>query len=133
MLKTVFKFIFMFIITAIVAIVAAGASYFLTKSSIENKVRREFADAAVTASTQSSPSSVETEPTAATAEFDFYIVRLEGDALGVYASFGGTEEFLYTENVYKNDLTKEDLSLLSSGVKLKNAEELTGFIENFTS
>ena len=53
--------------------------------------------------------------------------------MGVYASFGGTEEFLYTENVYKNDLTKEDLSLLSSGVKLKNAEELTGFIENFTS
>lgn len=72
-------------------------------------------------------------PTPKAEEIDFYIVRLEGDNLNVYASNGENEEFLYNTTIYTNNLSAEDISLLSSGVTLKNSSQLTGFMEDYTS
>ena len=66
-------------------------------------------------------------------QFEYYVVRLEGDDLSIYVVHNENEEFLYTEKVYKNSLSAQDLALLEAGVKLNSSSELTGFLENFTS
>ncbi len=133
MLKSVVKLVLMFIGTALVAVVAAGASYIITKNYIEAE-SDEIKSRATVSTSLSEDETLSTPKTASeTVGFDYYIVRLEGDALGVYASHDGKEEFLYNENIYTSNLTGEDITLLNTGVMLETSEALTGFIENFTS
>lgn len=134
MLKSVTKLILMFVGTAALALAAASASYIITKSSVENRLREEQNRTSVSADTNQAGIIPNEEAEAKSgARFDCYIVRLAGENLSVYASHGGNEEFLYNESIYTNDLTAEDRELLNTGVMLESSEALTGFIENFTS
>ncbi len=117
--------------------VAAGSGYvsFLITS---NMVQKKLADdkKVITTNISSTPVVQETgngEIESKPVSYDYYIVRLEGENLGIYACNGGKEEFLYNEAVFVRDLSDDDLKLLKEGVKLQNTSELTGFVENFTS
>ncbi len=133
MLKTVTKIILIFFGLAALAAVSATISYIITKNSMENRQVPEAPPQSVSTGVLSAEVKAETEPLSETAKFDWYIVRLEGDILGVYAHYGNAEEFLYGETVYANNLSYEDRELLNRGVVLETSEALTGFIENFTS
>ena len=64
---------------------------------------------------------------------EFYLARVSGETLGIYACTGGREEFLYTLSVRIEDIPKEELSLLSRGIVLTDKESLAIFEEDFTS
>ena len=135
MLKTTAKIFLIFILLVAVAVITGFTTYNLTKNAAMEKPV-ETVQAATTepqasepVGKRSSPVSTEERETLS----DYYTVRLEGTTLGVYVINDGKEEFLYHADVYKNDLSAEDLVLLQNGVKLMNMSELTGFIENFTS
>lgn len=133
MLKTVTKIILIFLGLAALAAVSATISYIITKNSMENRQMQQTPVQSVETGFISPRNDGETPELTETAKFDWYIVRLEGDTLGVYARHGGAEEFLYGETVYANNLSYEDRELLSRGVVLETSEALMGFIENFTS
>lgn len=133
MLKSVVKLVLMFVGTAAVAVVAASAAYVITKNSIEVEMREAESRATASTNVRETLDTSQPEQPSETARFDYYIVRLEGRNLGVYASHGGQEEFLYNEDIYTSNLTDEDITLLNTGVKLETSEALTGFIEDFTS
>ena len=66
-------------------------------------------------------------------EFEYYTVRLEGEKICVYARKEGREEFLYSVDIYRADLSEGDMTLLEQGVRLDNSSALTAFMENYTS
>ena len=133
MLKTVTKIILIFFGLAALAAVSATISYIITKNSMENRQMTQTPAQSVETGIFSPQNNAEKPEISETAKFDWYIVRLEGDTLGVYARYGNAEEFLYGETVYANNLSYEDRELLNRGVVLETSEALTGFIENFTS
>ncbi|MBE7032367.1 MAG: hypothetical protein E7401_05345 [Ruminococcaceae bacterium] len=133
MLKTVTKILLMFFGLTALAAVSATISYIITKNSIANKAMPVSPPSSVSTGVLGSDAGADARPLSETAKFDWYIVRLEGDMLGVYAQHGNAEEFLYGETVYANNLSREDRELLNHGVVLETSEALTGFIENFTS
>lgn len=133
MLKTVTKIILIFFGLAALAAVSATISYIITKNSMENRQLPQASPQPVSTGVLSPRDGTNTPALSETAKFDWYIVRLEGDILGVYAHHGNAEEFLYGETVYANNLSYEDRELLNRGVVLETSEALTGFIENFTS
>ena len=133
MLKTVTKIILIFFGLAALAAVSATISYIITKNSMGNRQMQQTPVQSVETGLISPRNDGEKPELAETAKFDWYIVRLEGDTLGVYARYGNAEEFLYGETVYANNLSHEDRELLNRGVVLETSEALTGFIENFTS
>ncbi len=133
MLKTVTKIILIFFGLATLAAVSATISYIITKNSMENRQMQQAPVQSVETGLLSPRNDGENPELSETAKFDWYIVRLEGDTLGVYARYGNAEEFLYGETVYANNLSYEDRELLNHGVVLETSEALMGFIENFTS
>lgn len=133
MLKTVAKIILIFFGLAALAAVSATISYIITRNSMENRQMQQTPVQSVETGLLSPQNVGEKPELAETAKFDWYIVRLEGNTLGVYARYGNSEEFLYGETVYANNLSYEDRELLNHGVVLETSEALTGFIENFTS
>lgn len=115
---------------AAVTLLAAGAVYFVAKdSSKEASPKSEHEVPLFTVAAEDASREAEE----AADNIDCYIVRLEGESLGIYAYRSGNEEFLYNEKVYTSNLPHEDIVMLSTGVFLKDVKELTGFIENFTS
>lgn len=134
MIKTIGKMLVGFML---MLAVAAGSGY-ISYRVTSNILRREMADNSNTelvSAKQQEPVRLKDEDAEAynAVSFDYYIVRLEGENLGVYASGNGREEFLYNEDIFINDLSAGDLELLQKGVTLMNLSELTGFMENFTS
>lgn len=134
MLKTSAKIFLVFILLAVVALATGYVTYTLTKRVAEENIV-ETVEAAPEDQNSEPIRKTTAEHTTETKELspEFYTVRLEGTTLGVYVTNDGKEEFLYHADVYKNDLSSEDLNLLQQGVKLMDMSELTGFIENFTS
>lgn len=134
MLKVASKFILLLILLIAVAGVSAYLSYVVTSNILQDEtVAIERAD-----NTQKNTNVRKGEKGLSSKDnthirLDYYIVRLEGEELSVYASSGGKEEFLYNEPIYVNDLSAEDIETLKNGVNLDDSSELTGFIENFTS
>ena len=132
MLKSIIKFTLVFILTAALAIGAASAAFFITRSVMEKN------GTAPTRENSQSINSVSVNADSAqtlkkSSLPDHYTVRLEGEMLGVYASHSGKEEFLYDIEVYPSNLSQSDVVLLSGGVRLKTLSELTGFMEDYTS
>lgn len=136
MLKTTFKVIMMFVLLALVAVATGLATYTVTRNMTEEQLaqaRQTSAPQQIT-ETQADETDSDAQGRGTTEdEREYYLVRLEGDALEVYVAHSGKEEFLYNREVYKNDLSESDLRMLHSGVILESASELTAFIENFTS
>ncbi len=130
MLKSVFRFVLLFAITAIFSALAASCAYIITKNSL---VERHSATISSTPSATDSVYASTEEPIPKAMEFDSYTVRLEDSAICVYAVSNHTEEFLYSTNIYRANLSNEDISLLTAGVSLPTASDLTGFMENYTS
>ena len=128
MLKTTLKYTVLFIAIASFAAITASCAYIITKNLLAEKASVERNTVKVlpeyTAQATSTP-----VPTS----FDFYLVKLDGNNLDVYASQDNKLEFLYNTTIYAADLGQQDITLLSEGVKLKNSSELTEFIENYTS
>lgn len=136
MLKTTFKVIMLFVLLALVAVATGLATYTVTRNMLEEQLahaRQTSAPQQIT-ETDNGDGESNAQGKESQAERDeYYLVRLEGDALEVYVAHSGKEEFLYNREVYKNDLSQRDLEMLYSGVMLESAAELTAFIENFTS
>lgn len=135
MLKTSAKIFLVFVLLVVVALATGFVTYILTRRvSEEDSVKTVEAAETEDEKTETVEVTVsEREPQDGDISQEYYTVRLEGTTLGVYAINDGKEEFLYHADVYKNDLSADDLVLLQQGVKLMNMSELTGFIENFTS
>ncbi len=135
MLKTTFKVIMLFVLLVLVSVATGIATYNFTRNMMEEQQVQAHQTSASRQITEiRSGETDETEnPRNATEEREYYLVRLQGDALEVYVAYSGKEEFLYNREVYKNDLSDSDLKMLRNGVVLKSASELTAFIENFTS
>lgn len=137
MMKSIGRF---FLFFAVMLVVAAGSgciTYFVTLNMLKDSIPPETRVAAVKADSSGVNGGTEVSAAAAPEDkpmsLDFYVVRLEGENLSVYASCSGREEFLYNEPIYVSDLSEEDQKLLKNGVRLKSSSELTGFLENFTS
>lgn len=143
MLKTSAKILIIFILIVIVAVATGFVTYTLTRriaredmvETVEAAADETGDELNMTAHEASAKSDTKSEPRTEDGEGlpDCYAVRLEGTTLGVYVINDGKEEFLYHADVYKNDLSAEDLNLLQQGVELNDMSELTSFIENFTS
>lgn len=134
MLKTSAKIFLLFILLVTVALATGFVTYTLTKRvAEENSISAVETVSAETVKPTAADKPQEQKSDTDSSLSESYIVRLEGTTLGVYVTDNGTEEFLYHTNVYKSDLSEEDLKLLQDGVRLMNLSELTGFIENFTS
>lgn len=130
MLKPFFKFLILFVVVAFLSLTAATTSFIITKNVL---MRNQQDNPPKTDAPMSADYVSAQTPAPEAEEIDFYIVRLEGDNLNVYASTGENEEFLYNTTIYTSNLSAEDISLLSSGVTLKNSSQLTGFMEDYTS
>jgi Na+-translocating ferredoxin:NAD+ oxidoreductase RnfG subunit len=132
MLKTVTKYVFVFTLTAAISACAASAAYIVTRNIIEK-------NEAASAQEQSIKSNYfpkeisEDQNVKSSSQIDYYVVKLEGQCLDVYSSKSGQEEFLYSKDIYRSNLSETDIKLLNKGVKLNSAAELTGFIEDYTS
>ncbi len=129
MLKSTFRFILLFFATAVISAAAASSAYYITKNALADQNPVPSTNV-VEASRLKTDTRV---PSGDTMEFESYIVRLEDNSICVYALTNQTQEFLYSADIYRPDLSAEDIRLLSSGVTLNTASELTGFMENYTS
>jgi len=129
MFKSVLKFMILFIITSIFAAASASTAYIITKK-VMNK--NTAAPPSLSAS-DAEYVMAEAPDTPDITSFDFYLVKLDGNNLEVYAMHGNNLEFLYSTSIYAADLGEQDLKLLSDGVKLKDSSALTEFMENYTS
>lgn len=135
MLKTSVRILLLFLFTVCVALATGFATYTITRRVIaeQNAVAADVEPKQRTDATVPTSLKNQEEQKDTAVQFEYYIVRLMGDELGVYVSHSGDEEFLYTEKIYKNNLSKRDIELLESGVRLEDTPALTGFLENFTS
>ncbi len=134
MLKTTFKIFMLFILMAVVSVATGVLTYNITKASLEEN--SALAAPAVEVSKTAVPleTSTDTEDKRTNgAKFDYYLVKLCGEEIGIYVSHDGKEEFLYSHKIFKNDLSQHDFEMLSDGIKLYSASSLTGFLEDFTS
>ncbi len=64
---------------------------------------------------------------------DYYLARLENNAIAVYMVSNEEVSFLYTLDVYTGNFPAEELIRLKEGVVLKNRQELASFEEDYTS
>lgn len=133
MLKTTFKVLMLFLLMVVVAVSTGLATYNITKNIIEEESVTQASALSQNKETSSRRATEVRRSEADKEKLEYYLVRLEGENLEIYASRGGEEEFLYSREVYSRDLSENDLETLSRGVKLQDISELTGFIENFTS
>ena len=129
MTKTILKVIGLFVFLLAVAAISWLTSYYVTlrvnESSATNQDQlTETVEAFAEDKTSNYSKSV---------PIDYYIVRLEGDALNIYTCMDNSEEFLYSENIVTSNLTKTDIEMLSRGTVLYTTSQLTEFMENFVS
>jgi len=117
MLKTTAKIFLIFILLAAVAVATGFTTYKLTKRlGEESTVTQTQAAEQEVKETASQPKTQTPPPSPKNLPEEYYSVRLEGTTIGVYSVNNGKEEFLYHANIYKNDLSADDLTLLQSGV-----------------
>lgn len=135
MLKSITRMMMGFVLVLAIAAASGYVSYLVTKNMISKKITQELQPTAVKKNNEEYVVKDEELKPREDAEikFDYYMVRLEGENLGIYAFSGGREEFLYNEAVFVKDLSEGDLELLKNGVRLQNSSELTRFMEDFTS
>lgn len=138
-MRKIGKFMLLFAVVCAAAAASGYLSYTLTVKMMNEKQRAYEVSAAneVKKAEKAEKAAEESEPTASNAPVvtnaEYYMVRLEGEALGVYACDSEKEEFLYNERIYTSDLSEQDYETLEKGVRLESIAALTGFLENFTS
>ena len=135
MLKSIGKMIAGFVLMLAIAAGSGYVSYLITSHMLREKMVDEIQSVPTNVSDTSISRDIKKNTQSEDKEisFEYYMVRLEGENLGIYACSDGREEFLYNEAVFVQDLSDADLELLRGGVKLQNSSELTGFMEDFTS
>ena len=129
MIKKILKGVGIFIFLIAVAGVSWITSYYVTTKTNEKFSAENPASYAVFAQEDSDLKSDEVNKI----EFEYYIVRLEDEALNVYTCADNSEEFLYSEKIITSNLTKMDLEFLERGTVLYTTAQLTEFMENFVS
>ncbi len=131
-----------FVFVCAIAAVSGFISYNLTVETMRrntaNSTQRELRTSEAAERRENPRNRIsESEPAvsneATITEAEYYMVRLEGESLGIYACDSEKEEFLYNERIYTNDLSEWDFTVLEEGVRLGSTAELTGFLEDFTS
>lgn len=127
MAKKLLKGIGIFLFLVAVAAVSWLTSYYVTTQMNERLAKENTASYAVFAEEK------EDEERQQTIEFEYYIVRLEGESLNVYTCADNSEEFLYSEDIITANLTKMDIEFLEKGTVLYTTAQLTEFMENFVS
>lgn len=132
MFKSVVKFTLVFVLIAALAAGAASSAFFVTRKIIESgdnnsKVGPQYHK------NELKPVASDVQAEVQSSLPDYYTVRLEGETVCVYANFGDREDFMYNAEIYKSNLSSEDVQLLMSGVKLQNQTDLTSFMEDYTS
>lgn len=138
-MRKIGKFMLLFAVVCIAAAASGYLSYTVTVKMMNEKQRAYEVSAAneEKKAEKAEKAAEESEPAASNAPVvtnaEYYMVRLEGEALGVYACDSEKEEFLYNERIYTSDLSEQDYETLEKGVRLENIAALTGFLENFTS
>lgn len=129
MIKKILKGVGIFVFLIAVAGVSWITSYYVTTKTNEKFSAENSASYAVFAQEDN-----DAEPDEANKiEFEYYIVRLEDEALNVYTCADNSEEFLYSEKIITSNLTKMDLEFLERGTVLYTTAQLTEFMENFVS
>lgn len=118
----------MFVLLIAVASVSWLASYYITLKANDRYAKAERTYDSVKVFAEENEKE-EKYPIA----FEYYIVKLEGNTLNVYTCADNCEEFLYSEKIITENLTKADIEMLEMGNVLYTTAELTEFMENFVS
>ncbi len=127
MLKLWVRNTLLFFVVIAISTFAGWCAYTVTRNAREDDYAAQVLAADARQNNENTIPQGETENT------EYYTVRLEDEKICVYALIEGREEFLYSVDVYSPDLPEGDRVLLESGVRLKNASELTAFMEDYTS
>ncbi len=127
MVKKIFKGIGFFFLLIVVAAASWLASYYVTLKANDRLAEKDRVYDAVKVFAD------EDEADKYPIAFEYYIVRLEGEALNVYTCADNSEEFLYSEDIVTANLTKTDIEMLEMGNVLYTTAQLTEFMENFVS
>lgn len=138
-MRKIASFLMLFTIVCATAALSGYISYTATVKMMNEKQRayevsaedKARSDASAAPDKEKSAPAASNTPVVTNAEY--YLVRLEGETLGVYACDSEKEEFLYNEQIYTSDLSEQDYETLEKGVRLNGVAALTGFLENFTS
>ena len=128
MLKLWVKNTLLFFVVIAISTFAGWCAYTVTRNNQE-----DYAAQVSAAGARQSDEKMEPQAEGASVDFEHYTVRLEGEKICVYAQKADREEFLYSVDVYRPDLSEGDKTLLESGVILKSSSALTAFMENYTS
>ncbi len=123
------------VVAIAVAVLSSVASYFITSNilkkqsyeAVKNKTSRKSSPAAVSVQAEKQ----EGREANALPSYRHYSVKLDGDKINVYVNFEEHKEILYSLEINPNDLSEEDLKLLSEGMEFDKMSELTEFTENF--
>ncbi len=126
MVKRIFKGIGLFVLLLAVASLSWLASYYVTLKANQRLSQNDRVSESVKVFAEDDG---EKYPIA----FEYYVVRLEGEALNVYTCADNSEEFLYSEDIITANLTKTDIEMLEMGNVLYTTAQLTEFMENFVS
>lgn len=112
----------------------AGLMIFYIAFQITYKKSIKAASSILSASQTTSAAESKTEASGITASTpDCFIARYDGKSIVIYRVTDGKEEFLYTLKLRIEDIPKDELSKLKTGVVLEDKKALASFEEDFTS
>ncbi|MBE7011823.1 MAG: hypothetical protein E7415_04030 [Ruminococcaceae bacterium] len=129
MVKKLLKWVGVFVFLLAVAGISWITSYYVTTKANKSAYTEDNSSYAVFAEEHAE----NTPKKANKISFEYYIVRLEGNLLNVYACADNSEEFLCSEEIVTSNLTKTDIEFLEQGTVLYTTGQLTQFMENFVS
>ncbi len=107
-------------------------AYFTITAAYNTSARRAAEALAPTEQTASAEESVPLTSSDITPA-EYYLAKYDNGSLNVYACSADSEEFLYTLDVRIEDISKEELSRLSEGIRLEDKQALASFEEDFSS
>ncbi len=132
MIKSIIRYTLVFVLTAALAVGAASSAYVITRRIMESEAYSDTLNP-INKTESIKAKTIDEVKVDNPSVPDYYMVRLEGELVGIYAAFDGREDFLYSAEVFRTNLSDEDTKLLKSGIKLKTQDELASFIEDYTS
>ena len=126
MAKKIFKSLILGIVVFAAAILAGYLAYVATFKFQENRlINPDY----VSASAQN-PNITDNREII---EIDHYLARFENGDIAIYIISDGKEYFLYTLDVYAENLPDSDMEKLKEGILLYDRAALASFEEDFTS
>ena len=118
-----------------IAVLSGFLSYTITSNILKRRSEAKAENKSVETVSQKVVFAKESNLTETEEEksFKYYLVKLEGRSINIYASYDEYEELLFGEIIDVNSLSRDDETILHRGIRLGKMSEVTEFIENFTS